>query len=485
MARKYGKQTPRIKYVPDYVYSDGADASSLFKCYRHPLDPWQEHVIKDWLGRDENDKLVATICGVSIPRQNGKNELLAVRELYGIVTTGEKILHTAQQVSTAREAFDRLVGFFRDGVHKELADMVETIRKGNGQEEIVLKNGGRVKFTSRSNTSNLGFSVDVVVYDEAQALTDEQFNTMKPTLSASPNDTRQEIFIGTPPTSSMHGEVFSRYRQQAIEQTNPHLAWHEWSVKKLPQKGTSVEELVKLAYDVNPAMGRRLTEDWTRQEALGMSLDGFANMRLGWWSDVGTVRAISEKMWQDTFINPEDIPQKGIDTYGVKFSADGVHVAIAACRKTQEKKCHIECIHSNTIGEGLNWIIDFFCDPNRKQKTAAIAIDGRNGTGVLANSLLQYYPKNALLLPATKGVIDAAVMFENALRDKEITHTNDKDGSQNELDRCALNAKKRPIGADGGWAYAGENPTPLDACTLALWASRNTKRNPNRKAVAW
>ena len=112
MARKYGAQTPRIKCVPNYSYSDGDDARFLFKKYRHDLDPWQVDVIRDWLGRDKHDKLTATICGLSIPRQNGKNEMLAVRELYGIVTTGEKILHTAQQVSTAREAFDRLAGFF-------------------------------------------------------------------------------------------------------------------------------------------------------------------------------------------------------------------------------------------------------------------------------------------------------------------------------------------------------------------------------------
>ena len=361
MARKYGAQTPRIKCVPNYSYSDGDDARFLFKKYRHDLDPWQVDVIRDWLVRDKHDKLTATICGLSIPRQNGKNEMLAVRELYGIVTTGEKILHTAQQVSTAREAFDRLAGFFRnpEGFGKELAGMVDTIRRGNGQEEIVLKNGGRVKFTSRSNTSNLGFSVDVVIYDEAQALTDEQFNAMKPTLSASPNDTRQEIFTGTPPTATMRGEVFSRYRQQAIEHTNSKLSWHEWSVEKLPAKGTSVDELVRLAYDVNPAMGRRLTEDWTRQEALGMSLDGFSNMRLGWWSEVGNLKAITEKMWKDTFIKPEDAPTEGIVTYGVKFSPDGVHVAISACMRTPDKMCHVECIHSSTVVDGLNWMVDF------------------------------------------------------------------------------------------------------------------------------
>lgn len=485
MARKYGKQKPRIRFAPAYKYSDGADASELVKAYGYELDPWQKDVIKDWLGRDERDKYTSTTCGLSVPRQNGKNTLLEVRELYGLAINGEKMIHTAHQVNTARETFLRLKKLFDADVNEDLAKLVKTIRSGNGMEEIELKNGGRIKFSSRSNVSNLGFSVDVVVFDEAQAITDEQISVIMPIISASPNDNRQMIYTGTPPTVSMNGEVFARIRQSAIEKTNSKLTWYEWSVEKLPPKGTKVDKLLELAYDVNPAMGRRITPEFTRQEALGMSLDGFSIMRLGWWSEIVNMKAITEQMWKDTLIKPEDAPTEGIVTYGVKFSPDGVHVAISACRRTAEGVCHVECIHSSTVVEGLNWMVDFFCEPERKKRTSAIAIDGRNGMGVLCNSLSQYYPKNAILLPSTKGVVDASVMFENALRDKEITHTNDKQGSQDELDVSALTAVKRYVGSDGGWAYGGENPTPLEACTLALWASRNTKRDPNRKAVVW
>ena len=221
MARKYGKQKPRLRFAPAYKYSDGADASELVKAYGYELDPWQRDVIKDWLGRDEQDKFTSTTCGLSVPRQNGKNTLLEVRELYGLVTTGEKIVHTAHQVNTAREAFLRLSSFFKNAdAYPELARMVKSIRSGNGMEEIELKNGGRVKFSSRSNVSNLGFSVDVVVFDEAQALTDEQISVIMPIISASPNDNRQMIYTGTPPTVSMNGEVFGALdNQQSSKQT--------------------------------------------------------------------------------------------------------------------------------------------------------------------------------------------------------------------------------------------------------------------------
>ena len=486
--RFYGKQKPRIKVAPKYKYSDGTDASELVKAYGYELDPWQRDVIKDWLGRDEQDKFTSTTCGLSVPRQNGKNTLLEVRELYGLATMGEKIIHTAHQVNTAREAFLRLSSFFKNkDCYPELARLVKTIRSGNGMEEIELENGGRIKFSSRSNVSNLGFSVDLVVFDEAQALTDEQSSVIMPIISASPNDNRQMIYTGTPPTATMNGEVFARIRQSALEKTNPKVTWYEWSVEKLPPKGTKVDELVRLAYDVNPAMGRRLDEDFTRQEALGMSLDGFSIMRLGWWSETNRAVAISEDLWSKTFIKPQEVPQDGFKTYGVKFSVDGAYVALSGCKTAEGGTPHVELICYEPIHEGFEFIREFFSDEKRVEDTAGIAIDGRNGTGMLINELASQYYRQVLMIPSTKGCIEASSMFEQALYEGAVTHTNGEAGEQNELTNSAINAIKRPCGSSGSgaWIYGGEDSAPLESATLALWANKTTNIEPSRKAVVW
>ena len=488
MTRKFGNQKPRIRYAPKYLCTDGKDAAELVKAYGYELDPWQKNVIKDWLGRIAYDKFSSTTCCLSVPRQNGKNTLLEVRELYGLLTMGEKIIHTAHQVNTAREAFLRLCRFFNNkSCYPELARKVEVIRKGNGMEEIELNNGGRIKFTSRSNVGNLGFSVDVVVFDEAQALTDEQISVIMPVISASPNDNRQMIYTGTPPTVSMNGEVFGRLRKTAIEQTNAKMCWHEWSVEKLPSKDTSINELVKLAYDVNPAMGRRLTEEFTRQEAMGMSLDGFSIMRLGWWSETQTFKAISEGLWNKTFIEPKDAPQDGLVTFGVKFAPDGSFVSLAGCRCEDGGKPHVELIIHEPLHTGLNDIIEFLTNAERIENTAGIAMDGKNGQGALYNALASEYYREVIMIPSTKGCVDASAMFEQALFNEDITHTNGEAGEQNELTTSALNAIKRPMGrsTDGGWIYGGEDSTPIEAVALALWANKTTTVDPRRKAIVW
>lgn len=477
---------PRYAITPNFAYSDGDDAVYLASQYGLVLDDWQKEVLKCWLGRRADDKFSSLTCGISVPRQNGKNAIVEVRELYGICACGEAILHTAHELKTARAAFERLRLFFtNEKEYPELVDAVEKIFSGNGKEEIRLKNGGVVVFSARSSASNRGFTYDTIIYDEAQHLTDDQQQAISPANIAGRLSNPQEIYLGTPPIPSLPSERFRTIRDNALKGIDTECSWHEWSIEKFPDKTITPNELVDLARIVNPALGIRIEERVIKSKALTTALDGFAREHLGWWSEEFRSVAISERMWKDSFIQPEDVSKDGVVTFGVKFSIDGIHVAISACRRTQDGRCHVECIHSTTVADGLTWMIDFFCEPARKKKTAAIAIDGRNGTGVLCNALLQYYSKKAILIPSTRGVVDASVMFENGLRDQEITHTNDKDGSQDELDKSALTATKRRIGNEGGWGYGGENSAPLESCALAVWASRTTKRNPNRKAVVW
>ena len=121
--------------------------------------------------RDERDRPAYVTAGLSIPRQNGKNLVLEVFEVYQMVVCGARILHTAHRVKTAKESFDRLVRYFKT---EPLASLVERIRYTNGEETIVLTNGGKIQFSARSRANTRGFAdIQIVVFDEAQDLTDE------------------------------------------------------------------------------------------------------------------------------------------------------------------------------------------------------------------------------------------------------------------------------------------------------------------------
>jgi phage terminase large subunit-like protein len=190
-------------------------------------DEWQRFVLEDWLARGgKGGKFASLTCGLSVPRQNGKNAILEMRELFGIVQLGEKFLHTAHEVKTARKAFIRLASFFEnERKWPELAELVKDIRRTNGQEAIVLTNGGSVEFVARSKGSGRGFTVDVLVCDEAQELSDDALEALMPTTSASPQQNPQWIFTGTPPGPTANGEVFSRTRDDALSGKSSRLCW--------------------------------------------------------------------------------------------------------------------------------------------------------------------------------------------------------------------------------------------------------------------
>lgn len=491
----HGQQEPRIAREPAFTRTDGDDAAELVSAYGYELDPWQKRVMRSWLGRDENDKLTAQSCGLSVPRQNGKNALLEVRELYGIVCMGERFLHTAHEVKTARKAFLRLASFFEnERQYPELARLVKCIRKTNGQEAVELwavdddgspivgTDGGCVEFSARSRGAARGFTVDTVVFDEAQELTDEQLEALLPTLAAAPSGNRQFIYTGTPPTPKSPGEVFGRTRTAAIDGLDTTCAWHEWSVEKMPRRDAPMEELVKLAYSVNPALGYRITPDFVEKEAVTMSVDGFARERLGWWSPVASVnRPIPAKLWQQTALDAIGDLYAGKMAFGVKFSPDGSTYALSGCKMGKGNtrgKAAVELIRTGSTAEGTTKLAEWLME--RRTSASAVVIDGLSGADALISRLEDAnVPKNYIIRPRTGDVISAATDFTDSLKSGALAHTGDSD-----LERSATLCTKRPIGSRGGWGFGSTDTAqsePIESCALAYWGARNTKRNPKRK----
>ena len=470
-----GSQEPRICVEPSRVYSDGPDATALMDAYGYKLDEWQSNVLDSWLGRDEEDRRNVTSAGLALPRQNGKNVCLEAREFYGLVVDGEKILHTAHQVRTSKKSFRRLAAMFTDKRHPEVTDIVKQIRYTNGEECIELDNGGVIEFSARSRQAARGFDgISLVVYDEAQELTDDQVEAIMSTLSASATGTRQIIYTGTPPYPGCPGEVFRRRRSISMTEPGKHDCWHEWSVDAESINDIHVED-TSLWYMTNPALGTRLSEDFTAEEMRTMSADGFARERLGWWSPIiehEIEYAIPQEIWDAC--SSEDPKPEGKTAYGVKFSADGSTVALCGAVIPKAGKARISLIEIKPTGHGIRWLADWLNE--RYKKACCVVIDGRNGVDVLVEQIASTWRmKGSVIRPTSRDVIAAVSTLTNALNEHEVTWFH----QQLALRDSAITSTKRPIG--GGWGFGGESSTPIEACALALWGAQNSKRDPNRE----
>lgn len=473
---RIGSQDPRIAVEPERIDSDGPDASWLAEQCGLTLDEWQDLVLTSWLGRDGRDRYAAISCGLSVPRQNGKNAILEARELYGLAVLGEKILHTAHRVDTARKSFLRLVKYFEGpDANPDLVEMVVSVRKTNGQESITLSNGGSIEFSSRVNGGARGSTYDVVVFDEAQELTDDQMEAIMSTMAAAPSGNRQLVFTGTPPSPVSPGTVFRNKRDKALSGEDARCCWHEWSVEEIGDVSDK-----ERWYETNPGLGIRLDEEFTESELNTLSREGFARERLGWWSDdAGGNPALSKTKWGECYMNPVPPPTDSDKiAYGVKFAPDGQGYALSAASKGPDGPILIECLESGPVPSGTGPIADWLLE--RKGVCAICVIDGKSHTAALEHKLLDGgFPKRGIRVADAADVCKASVMLKDAVDEGSVCHS-DQPG----LTASAVAAQKREIGKNGAWGFGdGKAPcAPIESASLALWGVKTTKRRPGRKA---
>lgn len=472
-----GSQEPRIKIEPERKRTDGNDAALLMEEYSGELDRWQRIVVDSWLGTDLAGKYTVSTAGLSVPRQNGKNFCLEAREFFGLVIKGEKILHTAHQVRTSKESFRRLVAMFTNDTHPEVEEEVAQIRYTNGEEAIFLRNGGEIRYTARSRQSARGFSgISLVVYDEAQELTDDQIEAITATLSASETGTRQVIYTGTPPYPGCPGEVFRRFRSACLSDPGPHDAWHEWSVA-----ADTVDKIDISNHDIwfmtNPAMGTRLSEDFTDEERKMLSKDGFCRERLGWWSPVLTEKkdnAIDKAAWEACRSNAKK--PEGKTAFGIKFTPDGAEVILCGAVIAKDGNARVEEIERKATSHGIQWLTEWL--NQRYTKASCVVIDGRNGVDILCDRIHDTWKaKNSVIRPTARDVIAAASQLITEVNEGTLTWYT----IQDDLNDSAVSSVKRPI--SGGFGFGGDNSGPIEAAALALWGCRNSKRDPNRKMM--
>lgn len=478
MAR-VGDQNPTYRHSAEYEKSEGEYAIELSKAYALTPHPWQELILNDWLAVDDNGKLLNSFCVLEVPRQNGKTGVSDPRETWGLVKRGEQILHTAQEFQTAKKAFDRLRKKFGTkkndpyAEYPELNALVDHYTISAGQMVLDLVNGAHIEFRTRGNNSDMGRggTFDLVVVDEAQAYTEEQDASLSPLNSAAPSGSPQTILMGTPPKPSAgdKGIVFTRAIERMHDSPSAGDCIHEWSVSEIGDIHN-----VDRWYKSNPSLGYQLLEDAIAKDASKMAEDVFAREHLGFLIKRVELMnyALNPKAWEAC--KSSELKPEGKTAYGVKFSLDGATVSLGGAVIDENGKARISLIEIRSTAQGTRWLADWL--NARHDKAACVVIDGRNGVDVLVDRLVDVWRfKDSILRPSAKDVIASVGMITDCINEGSLTWYE----GQEILNDSALTSVKRPIG--GGFGFGGENSTPIEACALALWGVKTSKRDPSRK----
>lgn len=461
--KRIGSQEPTRSLILPYKKSHGSEAVELYEKSGRTAFDWQRFLIDAILAKNDEGLWTHMTFGFSVPRQNGKNEVVAKRERYGL-ENGERILHTAHRTTTSAAAFNRLLAILEESGLEDGEDFHKI--KATGRESIELADGGRIDFRTRTSTGGLGESFDLFVVDEAQEYTDDQRSALMYTIAASPNP--QTIMIGTPPTPISSGTVFTKYRDNVLSGSSEDAGWAEWSVDK--QSDVRDKELW---YQANPSLGLRVSERNIQSEVGDDDID-FNIQRLGYWIQYNQKSAISEGEWKDLHVDA--LPKlKGKLFAGIKYGYDGTNVALSIAVKTEDDKVFIESIDCQSLRNGHAWIINFLKNADVQQ----VVIDGANGQSILSEAMKQDKLKPPIL-PTVREIIVANSTFEQALFQQTITHK-----SQPSLYQVVTNCEKRNIGTNGGFGYRSqieENDIALmESVILAHWACVEAKEPKKQK----
>jgi hypothetical protein len=357
---------PRVCNVPPAVSSAGHEAVELARSAGLVLDPWQADALVDALGERPDGKWSAFEVAVIVARQNGKGAILEARELAGLFLLGEMlILHSAHEYKTAMEAFRRILSLIEGA--PDLSREVRKVVNTNGEEGIELRSGARLRFMARSKGSGRGFSADLVIWDEAYALTSAQVEAQLPTLSARPNP--QVWYTSSPPLDALTGEVLIRVHERGLA-GDPSLCYLDWGA----QRGVDLDDR-KVWKTTNPAYGLRISEETIARERAALSDEGFSRERLCIWppSLAEQWMFIPERAWNDA-CDPQS-RRSGEIAIAIEMSLNRQWVSIHVAGKRADGLYHVEVAVSE---QGSGWLVQKIVEMRDRLKPCAIVVAGNS-----------------------------------------------------------------------------------------------------------
>lgn len=423
------------------------------------------------MGERTDRTWAAKRVGISVPRQNGKSQLLISRALAGALLFGEKkIVVSAHQQDTARESFSKLMEIIESDGNEALRTRLDP-RFGRGgvmnalnREAVRFSNGATIQFKARSGAAGKGFSSDCLLLDEAQILGSRAWTSINSTMSAMRNP--QVWLLGTPPQEEDDSYTFEMVRSAAVDGKSTAAAWCEWSADKDADDYDPATEFTR--WSANPAWNTRINPEVVQGEFETYSVDRFAQDRLGIWSSADADAASPFAEGWTNFGTPgpgDSVPPTAM---AIDKWHDGT-TAICGVWRNEDGGYHGELLASQFIHDNSG-VVDWLVERAGKKITVAIAGDSE-AAAIIGDLRARGVRVNALSV-ADQGRATVGMLAD--VNEGSLTHA-----GQDILNDSIAAVRKAPIGKSGLWRIGRDSPesnvTPAAALAWARFAASVTK----------
>jgi hypothetical protein len=383
--------------------------------------------------------------------------------LAGVLLFGEKvIICSAHEQKTSRLLFLHLAGYFEN--YDDLRKRVKSIGYALGREEIRLRDGAWLFFPARTRSTLRGWSIDTLLMDEAQLVTDAQWESVKPAMSARPNSVAW--LFGTAPQLTTDAEVFGRLRAAAHAGTEKRLAWIEYAA----EPGCDLDDRDQWTV-ANPG---RVQPDAIAAERQELSAAGFCRERLNLWPTDRTEVVIDPVVWAGSVATG---PPDGVAPNAIALDASrDREVAIAGAWLLEGGRVHVELLAADRCDplDALAWVTE------RAGTRIPVVIDSVGPAASLIPALA--VAKARVVVATTRDVTRGCAAFVDDVNAGRLSHA-----GQRALDTAIVGARRRPVGDAGSWAWDRRDGSvfvaPLVAATLARFGAITAGRPRSNRAV--
>lgn len=471
-----GAQRPRVSFVPPYLSSAGEDTVELCAENGVIYDDWQAWTLAGAMGERDDGRWAAGTVGLSVPRQNGKGEIIMGRELGGLFIVREEIIvHTAHVFRTSGEAFRRILAVIERS--EDLSRKVKRVSKSHGEEEIELRPEPRIitspgrpagvpysprlVFAARSTGGGRGLFGDCIILDEAFALAQAHMDALLPLLASIDNP--QVWYTSSPALDAVTGEIWMGIRKRG-EKATPGMFWADWGC----ETGADLDDRGNWA-QANPALGGRMRLETVEEFRRSMTPDGFGREILGIWPETAGDAVISPELWASL---AADVERPADPVFAIDVSPDRRSASILAVGGLEDGRHLLSVVEK---AEGTDWLVDRVKVLRDRWQPLLFVLDALSPAATFIPKLAEIGVVEADRDKPQRGQLvvmntrDAAVawgMFVDRARQRGLAH----------LDEVPLNvalssAKVRPLGDGSAWARRGGGDiTPLVAATEGSWA---------------
>lgn len=464
---------PAYLSVPDYDSTAGGEAADLALSVGLELFD-EQRLALDAILAERAGKWAAFETAIVTGRQNLKTFVFEIAALHdAFLRRVGRVVWTAHLYKTTAESFANLSALVEN--HDHLRRRVYRVYSASNEQRIKLlprHTGPVIDFMARQGgASGRGLSGDTVMFDEALFLSSVTVGGLIPTLSTRPDP---QVRYGSS-AGLVTSDVLRAIRNRGRAGNDPSLAYVEWA----SEPGECAEPRCSHAtgtpgcllddetrwIEANPAIGKRISLEYVRNERRSLDPVEFARERLGWWEDPEVAGTdIAAEPWQ-ALADPAAAPGDPV-TLAFDVSPGFASAAIVACGSGRDGRPVLEVVEH---APGTSWLVARLAGLQHAHGAGAVAFDPSGPAGSLQPELAA--AGVTVDVVNAQRVTQACGAFVAAVTDGQLVHRGERT-----LTDAALAGRRRQSGDVARWSRRDSTVdiSPLVAATIArhVWAER-------------